>query len=103
MTTTINILIVGDDEETCAHVAQILSAKDWQTDSAWIGSKALELARKNTYNGVVFDYRKPLASSGESGPISATRSLQVPSSTSATPSWLRSRARATLADSRIWV
>jgi DNA-binding response OmpR family regulator len=59
MTATINILVVGDDKEACTYVAKILSAKDWQTDKAWIGSKALELARNNTYDAIVFDYRKP--------------------------------------------
>jgi DNA-binding response OmpR family regulator len=59
MTATINILVVADDEETCTYVTKILLAKDSQTDQAWIGSKALELARNNTYDAVVFDYRKP--------------------------------------------
>jgi DNA-binding response OmpR family regulator len=59
MTTTINILVVGDDEEACTYLAKMLSAKDWQTDTAWIGSTALELARKNPYDAIVFDYRKP--------------------------------------------
>jgi CheY-like chemotaxis protein len=59
MTATINILVVGDDEEACMFVTNILSAKDWRTDQAWIGSKALELARSNAYDAVVFDYRKP--------------------------------------------
>ena len=59
MTTTTSILVVGDDEETCTYVAKILSARDWQTDRAWIGSKALELARHNAYDAIVFDYRKP--------------------------------------------
>ena len=58
-TTTINILVVGDDEEGCTYLAKMLSAKDWQTDIAWIGSKALELARTNSYDAIVFDYRRP--------------------------------------------
>ncbi len=58
-TEKINILVVGDDEETCTYLAQMLSAKDWRTDIAWIGSKALELARKNGYDAIVFDYRRP--------------------------------------------
>ena len=45
-TETIKILVVGDDEEGCTYVANMLSAKHWQTDIAWIGSKALELAEK---------------------------------------------------------
>ena len=57
--TSINILVVGDDKEACTYLAKMLSAKDWQTDIAWIGSKALELARKNAYDAIVFDYRKP--------------------------------------------
>ena len=57
--TTINILVVGDDEEACNYLAKMLSAKDWQTDIAWVGSKALDLARKNAYDAIVFDYRKP--------------------------------------------
>ena len=59
MTATINILVVADDEETCGYLAKILSAKDWRTDQAWIGSKALQLARSNAYDAVVFDYRRP--------------------------------------------
>jgi DNA-binding response OmpR family regulator len=59
MIATINILVVGDDEEACTYLSKLLSAKDWQTDSAWVGSKALELALNNTYDAVVFDYRKP--------------------------------------------
>jgi len=58
-TETVNILVVGDDEEACTYLARMLSAKDWQTDIAWIGSKALELARKNAYDAIVFDYRRP--------------------------------------------
>ena len=50
---------VADDEQACTHLVNILSAKDWQTDKAWIGSKALELARSNTYDAIVFDYQKP--------------------------------------------
>ena len=59
MTTEINILIVADDEEACMYLAKIFSAKQWHTDEAWVGSKALELARNNTYDAVVFDYWKP--------------------------------------------
>jgi DNA-binding response OmpR family regulator len=59
MTTTVTILIVSDNEESCTYLARILSAKDWQTDEAWIGSKAVELARRNAYDAVVFDYRAP--------------------------------------------
>ena len=59
MTATVNILVVGDDEETCVYLAKILSVKDWRTDQAWVGSKALELARSNAYDAVVFDYRRP--------------------------------------------
>ena len=59
MTTAINILVVGDDEEICTYLAKILSVKDWRTDMAWIGSKAVELARCNTYEVIVFNYRKP--------------------------------------------
>ncbi len=59
MSSTINVLIVGDDEQTCDFLTKILSVKDWRTEVAWIGSKALELARNNAYNAVVFDYRKP--------------------------------------------
>jgi DNA-binding response OmpR family regulator len=59
MTATINILVVADDEETCTYVAKILSVKDWRTDQAWIGSKALELARSNAYDAIVFDYLRP--------------------------------------------
>ena len=46
MTISIYILVVGDDEEACTYLAKMLSAKDWQTDIAWIGSKALELAHE---------------------------------------------------------
>lgn len=59
MTKPIKILIVGDDEETCEYIAKILSVKEWNTDKAWVGSKALELARNHLYDAVVFDYRKP--------------------------------------------
>jgi two-component system, OmpR family, alkaline phosphatase synthesis response regulator PhoP len=59
MTTTINILVIGDDEESCTYLAKMLSARDWQTDIAWIGSTALDLARKNVYDAIVFDYRRP--------------------------------------------
>lgn len=57
--TLVNILIVADDEEACVHVANILSARDWRTDTAWVASKALDLARKNAYDAVVFDFRRP--------------------------------------------
>ncbi len=58
-TETIKILVVGDDEEGCTYLANMLSAKHWQSDIAWIGSKALELARKSVYDAIVFDYRRP--------------------------------------------
>ncbi len=58
MSAPIKILIVGDDEQACTYLSQMLSVK-WQTDMSWIGSKAVELARKSVYDAVVFDYRKP--------------------------------------------
>jgi DNA-binding response OmpR family regulator len=59
MNKPINILVVADDEETCTFLSQILATKEWHADIAWIGSKALEFARTNTYAAVVFDYRRP--------------------------------------------
>jgi two-component system alkaline phosphatase synthesis response regulator PhoP len=55
----VNILVIGDDEETCTYLEVIFSAKGWMTDQAWVNSKALELARKNAYDAVVFAYRRP--------------------------------------------
>ena len=48
MTTAVTILIVSDNEESCTYLAKNPSAKDWQTDEAWVGSKAVELARRKT-------------------------------------------------------
>ena len=59
MTSTISILVVGDDEQACAWLASMFAAKGVQADTAWIGSKALELARKKAYDAIVFDYRRP--------------------------------------------
>jgi CheY-like chemotaxis protein len=59
MATPISVLVIADDKETCDFLQGILSVKDWRTDAAWIGSKALELARNGFYDVVVFDYRKP--------------------------------------------
>jgi DNA-binding response OmpR family regulator len=59
MASTVNILIVADSEEAGAYLARILSAKDWHTHVAWIGSTALDLARNNPYDAIVFDYRQP--------------------------------------------
>jgi len=46
MTPPIHILVVADDEDAGTYLAKILSAKNWRTDVAWIGSKALTLARQ---------------------------------------------------------
>ncbi len=40
-------------------MAKILLSRDWRTETAWVASRALELARKNNYDAVVFDYRRP--------------------------------------------
>ncbi|MCE5267281.1 MAG: response regulator [Planctomycetaceae bacterium] len=54
-----DILIVADDEASCLYIEKLLSIKPWHIDKAWVGSKALELARQHAYDAVVFDYRKP--------------------------------------------
>jgi DNA-binding response OmpR family regulator len=59
MKESINILVVADDEETTTYLSKILSAKDWHADQAWVSSRALELARQNAYDAIVFDYREP--------------------------------------------
>jgi two-component system response regulator HydG len=58
-TRTVNILIVDDEQRTCAYVAKILSRRGWHVDTALDGPHALDLAGKTKYDAVVLDYRLP--------------------------------------------
>ncbi len=64
MSMQINLLVVGDDENACIHLAKVLSAKEWQIDTAWDASRAMQLARRKLYDAVVFNYRASEAEQG---------------------------------------
>ncbi len=56
MSAPINLLVVGDDENACLFLAKMLAGRDWQIDTAWRASRALQLARRKLYDAVVFNY-----------------------------------------------
>ena len=55
-----NILIVDDDDESiCKSLSLILGRKGYDTDIAGTGSKALEMARKRSFNVIILDLKLP--------------------------------------------
>ena len=53
------ILIVDDEPDTCANLADILSDLGYQVDTAYDGFAALELVAKNSYDIALLDLRMP--------------------------------------------
>jgi len=53
------ILVVDDDPNICAYIAQILAHNNWQADTTCDGPGALELIERQPYAAVVLDYRMP--------------------------------------------
>lgn len=53
------ILIIDDNTEICALLANYLQRKDYETDEAYTGKSALKLMDKNEYVLIFCDYRLP--------------------------------------------
>lgn len=53
------ILLVDDNQDSCAVVAKALSARGYEVDVAFDGPDALECVARNQYNMAVIDYRMP--------------------------------------------
>ena len=56
---TPSILVVDDDIDTCANMADILADLGYRVDVAHEGMSALELVRRRPYDVVLLDYRMP--------------------------------------------
>jgi CheY-like chemotaxis protein len=54
-----SILLVDDDEDICASMADILSDLGYAVDSAYDGPAALELTRQAPYGLALLDYKLP--------------------------------------------
>jgi two-component system, NtrC family, response regulator HydG len=54
-----SILVVDDDRDTCASLADILSDLGYIVDTAHEGFTALELSEQNPYRLALLDYKMP--------------------------------------------
>jgi CheY-like chemotaxis protein len=54
-----SILVVDDDVDTCANMADILADLGYRVDVAYEGAAALELVRRRPYDVVLLDYKMP--------------------------------------------
>jgi two-component system, NtrC family, response regulator HydG len=54
-----SILVVDDDVDTCANMADILADLGYRVDVAHDGTTALELVRRQPYDVALLDYRMP--------------------------------------------
>jgi DNA-binding response OmpR family regulator len=54
-----NILVVDDDQDTCASLSDILSDLGYTVDTANDGAAALELSERNLYRLALLDYKMP--------------------------------------------
>ncbi len=54
-----NILVVDDDQDTCASLSDILSDLGYTVDTANDGPAALELSEQNLYRLALLDYMMP--------------------------------------------
>ena len=65
-----NILVVDDDQDSCASLSDILLDLGYTVDTANDGLAALELSQRNLYRLALLDYkmRFPSPASGVSSP-----------------------------------
>ncbi len=56
---TLPILIVDDNRDACTMMARLLSAFGYQTDMAYNGQAALQLASQKAYGVAIIDYQMP--------------------------------------------
>jgi CheY-like chemotaxis protein len=54
-----NILLVDDDEDTCASMSNIFLDVGYTVDMAYDGPGALELSGRHQYRLALLDYKKP--------------------------------------------
>jgi CheY-like chemotaxis protein len=53
------ILVVDDDQDTCASLSDIITDLGYRVDVAYDGPAALDLSRRQTYGLAVLDYKMP--------------------------------------------
>lgn len=53
------VLVVDDEEKTCASIAEGLRLEDWQVDTALTGDEAIRLLEASGYDLVVLDWMLP--------------------------------------------
>jgi CheY-like chemotaxis protein len=53
------ILLVDDDQDTCASLSDIISDLGYRVDVAYDGPAALELSRRHPYGLALLDYKMP--------------------------------------------
>jgi CheY-like chemotaxis protein len=54
-----SILVVDDDQDTCASLSDIISELGYQVGVAYDGPAALELSRRHPYGLALLDYKMP--------------------------------------------
>src|ERR1700691_658817 len=54
-----NILLVDDDQDSCAWLSGIFTNRGYSVDMAYDGPSALELSRQNRYRLALLDYIMP--------------------------------------------
>jgi len=53
------ILVVDDEQDTCANLSDILADVGYQVDVAYDGPSALDLVRRNAYDVALLDLKMP--------------------------------------------
>ncbi len=53
------ILVVDDDQDTCASLSDIITDQGYRVDVAYDGPAALDLSRRHPYGLAVLDYKMP--------------------------------------------
>jgi CheY-like chemotaxis protein len=53
------ILLVDDDQDTCASLSDVISDLGYRVDVAYNGPAALDLSRRQLYGLALLDYRMP--------------------------------------------
>jgi two-component system response regulator HydG len=54
-----SILVVDDDQDSCASMSDVIADLGYQVDVAYDGVAALELVKRQTYGLALLDYKMP--------------------------------------------
>lgn len=54
-----SILVVDDDQDTCASMSDVIADLGYQVDVAYDGRAALELLKEHSYGLALLDYKMP--------------------------------------------